>query len=167
MYQPLPCITEDLDTLQARLRRERDPHMRPRLHLLVLLKSEQATTRREAAAHLAVHRNTIALWLRTYRDGGLPVLLTYKEPGAPAGQKSLPAAVFTQLQARLATSSGFASYVEVQQWLRDEFGLAIPYKTLHGIVHYQLKAKLKRPRPSHAKKTRLRRLTLSSSVHAV
>jgi len=26
------------------------------------------------------------------------------------------------------------------------------YKTLHGIVHYQLKAKLKRPRPSHAKK---------------
>jgi transposase len=130
-------------------------------------KSGQATTRREAAAHLAVHRNTIALWLRTYRDGGLPALLTYKEPGAPSGQKSLPAAVFAQLQARLATSSGFASYIEVQQWLRDEFGLEIPYKTLHGIVHYQLKAKLKRPRPSHAKKTRRRRLTLSSSVPAV
>jgi transposase len=160
-------MTEDLETLQARLRSERDPQLRPRVHLLVLLKSGQATTRREAAAHLAVHRNTIALWFRTYRDGGLPALLTYKEPGAPAGQKSLPAAVFAQLQARLATASGFASYIEVQHWLRDEFGLELPYKTLHGIVHYQLKAKLKRPRPSHAKKTRLRRLTLSSSVPAV
>jgi hypothetical protein len=71
-------------------------------------KSGQATTRREAAVHLAVHRNTIALWLRTYRDRGLSALLTYKEPGAPSGQKSLPAAVFAPLQARWATSSGFA-----------------------------------------------------------
>ena len=71
MCQPLPCITEDLESLQARLRSERDPQLRPRLHLLVLLKSRQVTTRRQAAAHLAVHRNTVALWLRTYREGGL------------------------------------------------------------------------------------------------
>lgn len=167
MYQPLPNITETLDTLQARLRSERDPHLRPRLHLLVLLKSGQVTTRYQAAVHLAVHRNTVALWLRTYRDGGLPALLTYKEPGAPAGQKSLPAAVFEQLKARLATARGFASYLEIQQWLREAWGLEVPYKTLHGIVHYQLKAKLKRPRPSHAKKTRRKRLTLSNNARAV
>jgi transposase len=166
MYQPLPVITEDLDTLQARLRRERDPHRRPRLHLLVLLKSGQVTTRRQAATHLAVHRNTVALWLRTYRDGGLSALLTYKEAGAPSGQKSLPAVVFAQLQARLATASGFASYGAIQQWLREEFALEVPYKTLHGIVRYQLKAKLKRPRPSHAKKTSPRPRTLLSSAPA-
>jgi transposase len=154
MYQPLPAIPEDLDTLQARLRSERDPQLRPRLHLLVLLKSGQVTTRRQAAAHLAVHRNTVALWLRTYRDGGLPALLTYKEAGAPSGQKSLPAAVFAQLQARLATTSGLASYVEIQQWLHEAFGLEVPYKTLHGIVRYQLQAKRKRPRPRHGKKRR-------------
>jgi transposase len=166
MYQPLPAITEDLDTLQARLRSERDGQLRPRLHLLVLLKSGQITTRRQAAAHLAVHRNTIAFWLRTYRDGGLPALLTYKEAGAPSGQKSLPAAVFAQLQARLASPSGFASYGAIQQWLREAFALEVPYQTLYGIVHYQLKAKLKRPRPSHAKKKRLRQRILSSSVGA-
>ena len=136
------------------------------MHLLVLLKSGQVTTRREAAAHLAVHRNTVALWLRTSRAGGLSALVTYKEAGAPAGHKSLPAAVFAQLQARLATSSGFASDLEIQPWLHDEFGLAIPYKTLHGIVHYQLKAKLKRPRPSQAKKPSLKRRTLSSRARA-
>jgi hypothetical protein len=62
MYQPLPPIVEELDVLQARLRSERDSQLRPRLHLLVLLKSGQVTTRRQAAAHLAVHRNTITGW---------------------------------------------------------------------------------------------------------
>jgi hypothetical protein len=108
----------------------------------------------------------VAAWLRRYRDGGLEAFLTYKEAGAPAGQKTLPPAVFIQFQTRLATSSGFASYIELQQWLRAEFGLEVPYTTLHGIVRYQLKAKLKRPRPSHAKKTPRKRLTLSSSAPA-
>src|SRR5262245_32979665 len=166
MYQPLPGITEDLESLQARLRRERDPQWRPRLHLLVLLKSGQVTTRRQAAAHRAVHRHTVALWLRTYRQGGLTALLTDKEAGAPAGQKRLPAAVCAQLQARLATASGFASYVAIQQWLREEFSLEVPDKTVHGTVPYQLKAKRKRPRPSHAKKTLPRPRPLFSSAPA-
>jgi transposase len=166
MYQPLPPILEDLETLQERLRHERDPKRKPRLHLLVLLKSGRVISRGQAAAHLALHRNTVAAWLRRYRDGGLAALLTYKEAGAPAGQKTLPLAVFAQLKTRLATSSGFASYSEIQQWLREEFGVEVPYKTLHGIVHYQLKAKRKRPRPSHAKKTQRKRRTLSSSAHA-
>jgi transposase len=166
MYQPLPPITEALDILEERLRRERDPKLKPRLHLLVLLKSGQVTSRGQAAAHLAVHRNTITDWLRQYRHGGLEALLTYKTPGAPAGQKTLPPAVFAQLQARLATPTGFASYLDIQRWLREEFGLEVPYKTLHGMVRYQLKAKLKRPRPSHGKKTRPQRRILSSSAHA-
>jgi transposase len=166
MYQPLPPILEDLDALQALLHRERDPKRKPRLHLLVLLKSGQGTSRGQAAAHLALHRHTVAAWLRRYRSGGLEALLTYKEAGAPAGQKTLPPAVFAQLQARLATSSGFASYRELQQWLREAFGLDVPYTTLHGIVRYHLHAKLKRPRPSHAKKTSPRRLTLSNSAPA-
>jgi transposase len=165
MYQPLPTITEDLALLQARLRYERDPQLRPRVHLLVLLKSGQVTSRGQAAAHLAVHRNTIAGWLRRYRHGGLQALLTYKEPGAPSGQKTLPPTVFAQLQARLATPAGFVSYMEIQHWLREELALDVPYTTLHGMVRYQLKAKLKRPRPSHAKKTSRRPRTLSSSVH--
>src|SRR5918911_5252164 len=96
MYQPLPLIAEDLDTLQERLRHERDPKRKPRLHLLVLPKSGQVTSRGDAAAHLAVHRNTVAVWLRRYRDGGLEALLTYQEAGAPAGPKKLPPPRFQQ-----------------------------------------------------------------------
>jgi helix-turn-helix protein len=108
MYQSLPPILEDLDTLQARLQRERDPKRKPRLHLRVLLKSGHVTSRGQAAAYLALHRNTVAAWLRRYRDGGLEALVTYKEAGAPAGQKTLPPAVFQQLQARLATARRWA-----------------------------------------------------------
>jgi putative transposase len=128
MYQPLPPITEDLDTLKERLRHERDPKRKPRLHLLVLLKSGQVTSRGQAAAHLALHRNTVAAWLRRYRDGGLEALLIYKEAGAPAGQKTLPPPVFEQLTTRLATPTGFASYLAVQRWLREEFALEVPYR---------------------------------------
>ena len=167
MYQPIPPITEALDLLQTRWRSERDPPLRPRLHLLVLLKSGQVTMRRQAAAHLAVHRNTITGWLCQYRPGGLEALLTSKEPGAPSGQKTLPPAVFAQLQARLATTPGCASYVERQRWLRAALALEVPYQTLHGIVRYQLQAKLKRPRPSHAKKTVRPQRTLSSTAPAV
>ena len=120
MYQPLPPITDDLESLEARLRRERDPKLKPRVHLFVLLKSGRVTSRSQAAAHLALHRNTVALWLRRYRDGGLDAVLRYKEAGAPRGQKSLPPAVFEHLKARLKTPTGFASYLAVQQWLHDE-----------------------------------------------
>src|SRR4029434_9123456 len=125
MYQPLPFIREDLDTLQIRLHSERDPKRKPRLHLLVLLKSGQVSSRGQAAAHLALHRNTVAAWLRRYCDGGLEALLTYKEAGAPAGQKTLPPAVFAQLKAPLATASGFASYIEIPQWLGEGCALAV------------------------------------------
>src|SRR4030095_16194606 len=102
MYQPLPPIIEDLEPLEGGLRRERDPKRKLRLHLLVLLKSGQVTSRNQAAAHLALHRNTVAAWLHRYRDGGLPALLTYKEAGAPAGPKTLPPALCMHLPTRLA-----------------------------------------------------------------
>src|SRR5262245_14768471 len=110
MSPPLPCLTEDLESVQARVRRDRDPQWRPRVHLWVLRTSGQVATRRQAAAHLAVHRHTVALWLRTYRQGGLTALWTSQEAGAPSGPKRLPAAVCAPCQARLATARGFASY---------------------------------------------------------
>jgi len=140
------------------------PSANPGFHLLVLLKAGQVTSRGQAAAHLALHRNTVAAWLHRYRAGGLEALLTYKEAGAPAGQKTLPPPVFEQLKSRLAPPTSFASYLDIQRWLREAFALEVPYKPLHGLVHYQLKAKWKRPRPRHAKKTPPKRRTLSSSA---
>jgi hypothetical protein len=113
MYQPLPFIREALDTLPIRLPSERAPKRKPRLHLLVLLKSGQVHARGHAAAQLAWHRHTVAAWLRRYGAGGLEAFLTDQEAGAPAGQKTLPPAVCAQLQTRLAPPTGFPSSLAI------------------------------------------------------
>src|SRR5262245_20630660 len=123
-------------------------------------------TTRQAAPPLAVHRNTVARWLRTSRAGGLPALLTDKEAGAPSGQKSRPAAVGAQRQARLASPRRLARAGDIHPWLRESCALPLPQQTLYRIVNDQRKATLKRPRPSHAKKKRRRERTLSSRVPA-
>jgi transposase len=73
--------------------------------------------------------------------------------GAPAEQRTLSAAAFAGLQTRLREPEGFASYGAIQQWLAEEWGEAVAYQAVHRLVHRRLKAKLKRPRPLHPKKT--------------
>lgn len=151
-YRALPPITETADELRGRLRMMRDAELRQRLHLLLLIKDQVVVTRKAAAERLLRHRNTISRWLTDYEQGGLDRLLTRKPTGKPPGQRTLPAPIFEALKRRLQSEEGFSSYVEVQHWLYDEYGLEIPYKTVHQIVRYSLKAKLKRARPVHPKK---------------
>jgi transposase len=161
MYTPLPIVTEALDELEARLKRERDGQRRLRLHLLVLIRSGQIQERQEAAAHLAVHRNTISRWLHAYQAGGLAQLLEIQRRGAKPGQKTLSPRVLCALQERL-DHDGFDGYVQVQHWLAAEYALDVPYSTVHKLVRYRLGAKLKRARPRHAKKTKPRSSTSPS-----
>lgn len=151
MYKPLPVITEALDELEARMKRERDGQRRLRLHLLVLIASHSIKERQHAAAHLGVHRNTVRNWLNAYHEGGLEALLEIRRPGVEPGQRTLPPPILSALQERLG-HEGFAGYVEVQRWLSEAYALEVPYTTLHTLVRYRLGAKLKRARPRHEKK---------------
>ena len=151
-YRPLPEIKEDLPDLEHRLRQERLPALRPRLHLLVLIKAGQITKQKQAAEHLAVHRNTVSQWLKRYREDGLEGLLRLGRRGKPPGQRTLAEPVLEALQDRLDDPKGFRGYDDVQQWLFQEYGLKIPYKSLYNLVRYHLGAKLKTPRPEHPKK---------------
>lgn len=53
----------------------------------------------------------------------------------------------------LSKPEGFNSYQEVQLWLFTCQDIEIGYSTLHKIVRYELKGKLKVPRPSHTKQS--------------
>jgi len=152
MYCPLPTVTEDLDELRAKLRRERSAERKRRLHLLVLIASGQVRTRQAAAERLAVHRITIGQWLKRYEQGGLEELLRLGARGAPPEQRTLSAPAYAALQARLAKPEGFGSYAEIQQWLADEWGEQVDYQAVHRLVYERLKAKPKRSRQS--RKTR-------------
>ncbi len=152
MRTPLPPINEPLEALQTQLRKEKRAQPKRRLHMLVLFKTGQAPTRKAAADHLAVHRNTIAEWINTYQNGGLQALLEDQKRGPNSGQRTLSAPALEALKARLDTTDGFGSYGEIETWLQEEFGIKAKYKTLHRIVRYQLGAKLKVGRRSHVKK---------------
>lgn len=151
-YAPLPEIAEALDDLERRLRAERHPERKRRLHMLVLFKEDPERTRLKVAEHLAVHRNTIRRWLTLYREGGLDGLLTMKPRGFAPGQRTVSESVCEALRERLDDPQGFSGYDEVQQWLQTEFGLQVPYKSVYNLVRYHLGAKLKVPRPEHPKK---------------
>lgn len=156
-YQPLPPIRESEDALRDRIRRERHRARKPRLRLLLLIRTGEVASQKQAADRLGFHRNTISGWLADYRAGGLESLLALGQPGRPAGQRTLPAPVFEALRQRLDEPHGFGGYDDIQAWLFDEFGLAVPYQSVYTLVRYRLGAKLKTPRPEHPKKTSRRR----------
>jgi transposase len=76
MYRKgFPPVHESAEYLQALLDLERNARLRPRLHLLLLIRTGQVSTRREAFQILDVHRNSVTRWLATYEEGGLKKLL--------------------------------------------------------------------------------------------
>ena len=151
MYKSLPMITESARELQHRFRAEKAPQKRQRLQALYLLASGQARSRLAVAELLAVHRHTVRAWLAMYEKGGLSALLTLKK--APGKRSALTPAVRAQLQTRLHQPRGFGSYREIQQDLASEHHIVLAYRTVHGLVRYQLQAKPKSPRRSHPKKS--------------
>lgn len=152
MQKPMPIIKEQIQELEQKLHKEKNSKRKIRLHMLVLLKSGKAKTRKEVAEHLAVHRNTIRLWLALYESGGINNLLDIKSKGPSPGQYSLPADVVEELNKCLQVPKGFGSYGQIQAWIQKTYGLYIKYKTLYRIVRYELKAKPKVARKSHIKK---------------
>jgi transposase len=131
-------ITESIDDLRQLLRMQKTVSDKERIQLLYLLKSEQAKTVQAAAKLLGRHRVTVQEWLRLYRQGGLNALLSHKP--RTGRRHSIPAWAQEALEKRLQQAEGFNSYTEICQWLESQLGIVSPYKTVHQLVHYRLKA---------------------------
>ena len=132
MKTPLPPIHEKPEELKALLSAAREAQRHQRLQALYLLQTQQARTRRQVAHLLGVHRDTVGRWLAAYASGGIPQLLTIAK--APGKVPLLAPAMQQALRDRLSQPHGFASYKAIWQWLRQEYGLPIAYKTVHKFV---------------------------------
>ncbi|MBD2307248.1 helix-turn-helix domain-containing protein [Chroococcidiopsis sp. FACHB-1243] len=108
-------------------------------------KQEEYKRARELATVLGCDESTIYRWFRLYQSQGMTGLLQFKTP--PGKPSKLPPEVLERLQMRLQERQGFSSYGEIQQWLATECNCDAAYQTVHGIVRYKLKSKLKEPRP--------------------
>ena len=150
MNKALPEIKEDISQLEDMLKKEKDARLKERIHALYLIKSKQAKNRTSVANLLSKHRITIGNWLKTYENKGITGLLTIETH--PNRKSSIPPDVLEKLKEKLQDPNGFKGYKSIQIWIFTQFGIDIPYKTLHGIVRYRLKAKPKIGRKSHIKK---------------
>jgi len=150
MNKALPEIKEDISQLEHMLKEEKDARLKERIHALYLIKSKQAKNRTSVANMLSKHRTTIGIWLNTYKNKGITGLLTIETHSNR--KSSIPPDVLEKLKEKLEEPKGFRGYKSIQIWISNQFGIDVPYKTLHGIVRYRLKAKPKIGRKSHIKK---------------
>ena len=151
MNKKVPEITESVEDLKVLLRKSTQKHQTQRLSVLYLLQSGQAKNRKQVAEMLGVHRISVGQWLETYRTQGLEKLLERRY--APGRVSVLTEAQQTTLRAELQKPEGFHSYVQIQKYIADTFGIEMKYTAVYALVRQKWGAKLKVPRRSHLKKT--------------
>lgn len=153
MRKKMPPITESGAVLLRRMQDEPDSKKRQRLHALYLVASGQARHRKEVAAALGVHRHSVAAWFAAYAAGGVEQALRYDVPRPTRAQRMTDPAL-AALKAQLRTPAGFASYGHIRTWLAEQHQVQLSYSSVYALVRGKLRAKPKRPRPSHEKKVR-------------
>ena len=151
MNKKVPEITESAEALKGLLRQAKKKHEIQRLNALYLLKSGTAKNRVEVAKSLGVDRTSVGTWLAAYETGGLQKLL--KRGYAPGRVPILTETQQNVLRKALEKPEGFTSYVQIQEYIAQTFGVEMNYKAVYAMVHDKWGAKLKVPRPSHEKKT--------------
>ncbi len=143
-------VEESQQELEQLLQQQTNLKLKERLQALYLLKLPDALNISQIALVVGKHRGTVQRWLALYRNEGLNGLLEIKQsPGRPT---VIPDWAVASLQRRLEQpDAGFKSYIEVQQWLENTLGVKAEYRTVHELVRYRLKAKLKAGRPTNSK----------------
>lgn len=142
-------IRESAEELEQLLQAQTNTKIKERLQVLYFLKLPQPLSISIVAKAIGKHRGTLQRWLSLYQKEGLTALLDIRQSsGRPT---IIPSWAVVSLKRRLEQPEGFKSYTQVQQWLQDTLGIKAEYRTVHELVRYRLKAKLKAARPVHTK----------------
>lgn len=144
-------IKEDISELKSYKTKTLDYNSSKRLEALILLKSNEYKTLEATAEHLGVNYTTLCKWIKRYKDKGIDGYLakftTSKE------SKIITKEAHEALEKRLHDENNpFSGYAEVQQWLRDGFGIEIEYQWLWKYMRTKLNSRLKVPRKVNVKK---------------
>ncbi|MBE9002343.1 transposase [Nostoc sp. LEGE 12447] len=142
-------IQESVEELEALVRQQNNVRLKERLQALYLIKN-QGISVSAIAKILGKHRSTVQRWLADYRETGIGTMLEFGI--SPGRTRVIPNWAVESLKKQLEQPEiGFAGYKEIQNWLGSVLGIEAEYATVHHLVRYQLKAKLKVPRPRNRK----------------
>jgi putative transposase len=133
MPKSLPYIHESSEELLHLLNTLPDRESRKRVHAVFLAKMGYCPTRKEIATTLHVGKKAVERWFKRYEQDGLQLLITSHRSNC-GKKRSITGEVLVQLQEHLNKPEGFQGYQRICDWLKDQFGLDVPYKTVHKTV---------------------------------
>ncbi|HEV2121707.1 MAG TPA: winged helix-turn-helix domain-containing protein [Chloroflexota bacterium] len=138
---------DDEAALRQRYKTEPDPALRPRLHLLWLVR--QGKQIQEAAQLVGVHDRTARQWMAWYRHGGVTALCQPRR----GNRQGMPCRLNGEQQAQLfeqAKAEGFLTVNAARAWVQDRFGVSYTESGMGQLLR-RLKLRKKVPRPRNAK----------------
>jgi transposase len=121
--------------------------------MLILIKNNEGEnfSKQTLGKMLGVSSSSIQIWRRLYERGGLSLLLEDKRIGFKPSLISQEE--HEKLESKLNDpTNGLRGYVELQDWIRQEFGKTIKYNTVLKYCGRHFASKSKVARKSHVKK---------------
>jgi len=145
-------IKESLEDLK-RLQRKSIPMISMRIRVLIEIKKSGDTgiSKRALSSITGANHNSIQSWRVMYEQGGIEAILHHGRTGfKPA---LLSREEHAAVEAKLNNpTNGLKGYIELQQWVEQEFGKKILYNTLLKYCIRNFASKVKVARKSHVKK---------------
>ena len=136
---------KDLKSIQ-----KQKPSYYSRIQMLLLIKEGKFVTKDALSEALQVSTQSVHIWRTKYNAGGIDRLLEDKRGGKPA---QITAPIHERLSTRLNSSKeGFKSFVEIQHWLQENFGIEMKYQALNKYIKRKFGARPKVARKSHINK---------------
>lgn len=145
-------VKETLKELTALLKKS-SPLIAPRIKTIIEIKKakESGISRRALALIIGVDPNSIQAWRTSYVKGGINALITHNKKG-------FKPSVFTKqeheaIDKKLSDpKNGLRGYVELLNWVEQEFDKPIKYNTLLKYCIKNFGSKVKVARKSHINK---------------
>jgi transposase len=153
MSAPKQIIIKETLAQLRKLQRNSIPMIANRIKVLIEFKKNETTgiSKRAVADMVGVNHNSVQSWRTVYEQGGIEAILKHdRKEGRPS---TITAAEHQLIEKKLQDpKNGLRGYVELLNWVEDEFKKTIKYNTLlkYSIRHFGSKVKV--ARKSHIKK---------------
>ena len=146
-------IKESIKELKT-LQRHAGELISNRLKVLIEIKNHEdkgGISKRDLSAKTGVNHNSIVKWRKLYLEFGIEKLLIHGRTGFK--KSVIPVDVHKKLEEKLKDpQNGLRGYVELQEWVKNEFSLDIKYITILKYAKRHFGTKIKVARKSHVKK---------------
>jgi transposase len=163
MLQPQQVpVKESLSAL--RLYQKQFPSKFKALQMLITIKQQGSLSKDKLGSLIGSSHSSVLTWRNQYLNGGIEALLVENRGGFKPGKIS--SSVQKKLAARLHNpKQGFRSFIEIQQWLLNEFDIDMGYHAVNKYVKRKFGARLKVSRKSHVQKSPADEAVFKKPVH--